>query len=74
MHELRLVRYQEGEEGEAMGVHCRRPQAGSDPGGAGFLRSSGLQSACEVQVSAQATGWIVWKGDGEERDINNDKR
>jgi len=51
-----------------MDVHCSRPHAGSNPGGVGCLRLSGLQSACEVQVSAQATGWIVRKGGAEEQD------
>ena len=41
-----------------------RPLAGSERGGLGCLRLSGLQSACEVQFSAQATGWIVRNGMG----------
>ena len=57
-----------------MGVHCSRPHDGSDPGGVGCLRLSGLQSTCEVQVWAQAPGWIVRKGGGEEQDISNDER
>jgi hypothetical protein len=52
------------EEGEAMGVHCSRPHDGSDPGGIGCLRSSSLQSACEVQFWAQAPGCIVRNGIG----------
>lgn len=47
-----------------MGAHCSRPHDGSDPGGVGCLRPSGLQSACEVQVSAQAPGWIARNGIG----------
>jgi hypothetical protein len=55
----------------ATGLH-----AGSDPGGAGCLRLSGLQTRPQGFLGNpwSLTGWLARKGGAKGQDINNDER
>ena len=51
------------EEGEAMGVHCSRPHDGSDPGGVGCLRLSGLQMRVKCKFGRKPRFSFIQSGD-----------